>query len=149
RDVELLLIDDLHFFVGKRTTLTELQNTIDSFLRDRRQLVLASDRSPGELTGIHPELRGRMSGGLVCQLDYPSATTRRSIVAHVAERQGGLPDDVLDLLAGRLSGDARQLHGAVHRLTAYRQAHDAPITLDVAETALADLFQAARPVVRL
>lgn len=149
RDVELLLIDDLHFFVGKRSTLTELQNTIDVFLRDRRQLVLAADRSPAELTGLNAELRGRMSGGLVCHMAYPERATRRRIVEHLAERHGGLASDVLDLLADRLTGDTRQLQGAVNRLTAYRQAHGAEITRALAEAALVDLFQAARPIVRL
>jgi chromosomal replication initiator protein len=85
---ELLLIDDLQFFLGKKTTMGELQNTVDFFLRDRRQLVLAADRSPAELTGMSQELRGRISGGLVCQLNYPELETRRRMIRNSRPSKG-------------------------------------------------------------
>ena len=82
-------------------------------------------------------------------MNYPEQATRRRIVEQIAARQGGLAEEVLDLLAARLSGDARQLQGAVHRLTAYQQAHRVELTPLIAEAALSDLFHSARPVVRL
>ena len=63
RHVDLLLLDDVQFFLGKRATLVELQNTIDSLLREQRQLVLAADRSPAELSKFGPELTARLAGG--------------------------------------------------------------------------------------
>jgi chromosomal replication initiator protein len=149
RQVELLLIDDLQFFLGKKTTISELQNTVDFFLRDRRQLVLAADRSPAELTGMSQELRGRISGGLVCHLVYPELETRRRIVRQFASTRGGLDDDVAEMLATRFPGDVRQLAGALNRLHAHGQAHDVSMTIERAEAALSDLLRNSQRVVRL
>lgn len=150
RDVELLLIDDVQFFAGKRATLIELQHTIDTLLRDGRQLVLASDRPPSELAALGTELTARMAGGLVCGIEPPDSVTRRDIVRQLAsERQIAMPDSVSELIAGQIAGDTRQLAGALNRLQACSQAFSKPITLGLAESALADLFRASHRVVRL
>ncbi len=150
RHVDLLLIDDVHFFLGKRATLVELQHTIDALLRQRRQVVLAADRAPGELKGIGPELTARFSGGLVCGIEPPDVETRRAILEQLARRgTGRYPATVLDLIASELGGDARQLAGALNRLEATSRAFQRPITTDLARETLMDVFRATRPVVRL
>jgi chromosomal replication initiator protein len=171
REVQLLAIDDVQFFAGKRATLVELLHTIDTLHRAGAQLLLAADRPPAELAALGPELEARMSAGLVCQLTPPQRDTRRAILQRLAQQRGlPLPGDVLDLLAARLPGDARRLAGALNRLEAASQAHgrgtgiaacqdwrqngrqeraphEAVINVPLAEQALADLFQAAqRPV---
>ncbi len=150
RALDLLLIDDVQFFAGKRATLVELQHTIDALLREGRQLVLAADRPPAELCNLGPELTARMSGGLVCGLELPDNEMRLGIARQLAKRRGmNVPEDVLKLLAAELQGDARQISGALNRLQATSQALDAPITLRMAETALEDLFRSTRRVVRI
>lgn len=150
RDVDLLLIDDVQFFVGKRSTMAELQHTIDTLLRDGRRIVLSADRSPHELTGLGPELVHRMSGGLVCRIDAPRYETRLGVLRRfVNERGYSPPDCVLEMLARELPGDGRLLSGALNRLHAFSLANQAPITLDMAEQSLDDLFRAAKPVVKL
>jgi len=150
RDVELLLIDDVQFFAGKQSTIVELVHTIDTLLRDGRQLVFAADRPPLELRGLGNDLVTRLSGGLVCPLEPADAATRRKIVEQLAARQGAaIPPEVLTFVAGQLDGDARQLAGAVNRLAATGEALGRPIDLDLAQTALADLIGAARRPVRL
>ena len=81
RGVGLLMIDDLQFFVGKRATQVELLHTIDTFLREGRQLVFAADRSPAELAELGPELTTRLTSGLVCRIEPPDYATRLGIVA--------------------------------------------------------------------
>ncbi|MCI0361747.1 MAG: DnaA/Hda family protein, partial [Planctomycetaceae bacterium] len=150
RDVELLLIDDVPFFAGKQSTVVELVHTIDTLLRDGRQVVFAADRPPAELRGLGSDLAARLSGGLVCPLAAADAATRRKIVEQLAARQGAsIPPEVLTFVAGQLDGDARQLAGAVNRLAATGEALGRPIDLDLAQTALADLIGAARRPVRL
>jgi chromosomal replication initiator protein len=150
RNVHLLLVDDVQFFSGKRATLVELQHTIDALLRERRQLVLAGDRSPAELTGFGPELIARMSGGLVCAVEPPDTATRLGIVRHLSERLAtSIPHDVLELVATQLQGDARQLAGALNRLEAIRQAYGQPITVERAQSVLLDVFRATHRVVHL
>ncbi|MCA9223227.1 MAG: ATP-binding protein [Planctomycetales bacterium] len=150
RDVDLLLIDDVQFFVGKRSTMAELQHTIDTLLRDGRRIVLSADRSPHELNGLGTELVHRMSGGLVCRIDAPRYETRLGVLRRfVGERGYSTPDCVLEMLARELPGDGRLLSGALNRLHAFSLANRTPITLELAEQALDDLFRAAKPVVKL
>lgn len=150
RDVEMLLIDDVQFFCGKRATIVELQYTVDSLLRQRRQLVLAADRSPAELSGLGAELIARLSGGLVCGLEQPDEKTRLGIVRRMAaDGDLSLPDEVLRLIATQVSGDARQLAGTLNRLRATSEALRQPVTVELAEMALSDIFQITRRIVRL
>jgi chromosomal replication initiator protein len=148
REVQLLAIDDVQFFGGKRATLVELLHTIDTLHRSGGQLLLAADRAPAELAGLGPELIARMSAGLVCGLAPPETATRHVILQQLArERQMRLPPEVLDFLAERLPGDARRLGGALHRLQAASEALGAPISPALASKMLSDLFQQGqRPV---
>ncbi len=150
RHVDLLLIDDVQFFLGKRATLVELQNTVDALLRERRQLVLAADRSPSELAKFGPVLTTRFSGGLVCGIEPPSHSARLEILRHLTKRLSvPLTDDVLGLIADRMDGDARKLAGAVHRLEAASRAFQRPIDLQFAHAALLDVFRATSRIVQL
>ncbi len=150
RHVDLLLIDDVQFFLGKRATLVELQNTVDALQREHRQVVLAADRSPAELAKFGPVLTTRFSGGLVCGLEPADHATRLRILQCLAHRlQVPLPADVQALLADRLDGDARRLAGALHRLDATSRAFQRPIDLELAHSALLDLFRTTSRIVRL
>ncbi len=140
RNVELLILDDVQFFTGKNATLGELLHTIDTLLRKGRQVILAADRPPSELNGVGPELTSRLVGGMVCRVEPPDHAVRREIIRRYADRLGvALPDEVQQLVASRLTDNARELFGAVNRLHATSQAHQQPITVAMAEEALADL----------
>lgn len=152
RSVELLAIDDLQFFCGKnaRYTQLELLYTIDSFLRDRRQIVFAADRSPSELSDLGQEMCTRLEGGMVCRVEAPDYETRLGILTQMAKRLDvHLPDDVRGLIASRLTSHARELSGAICRLRATSQVLNRPISLDMAEEALADMLRPAGRLVRL
>jgi len=148
RGAELLLIDDLQFFAGKRRTIEELHHTVDTLVADGRQLVLASDRSLAGLRMLGPELASRLAGGLVCEIDPPEFATRLAILRQFRdELRLAADDDVLTLVATQISCGARELRGAVNRLQAVSAALDRPITRDWVESALGDLArQSTRPV---
>lgn len=150
RDIDLLLIDDIHFFAGKRATLVEFQHTLDALVRQGRQLAVSSDRPPAELGCLGPELVTRLTGGLVCGMDFADFETRRGITRQLVLRNGvRLPDEVADLIALETNGDARQIQGALNRLRATSLALEQPITIDLARISLSDLFAAAKRIVRL
>lgn len=150
RDVDVLLIDDIQFFNGKRATIIELKHTVDTLLRDRRQLVFAADRPLGEISGLGPELLARISGGLVCSVEPPEEETRLRLVRHLAQRRHfAVPEEVLQLIASRVTGDVRQLGGALNRLQAMVEALRQPLTPELAERTLADVFRSATRIVRL
>jgi len=150
RGVDLLIIDDLQFLIGKRATQVELLHTIDTFLREGRQLVFAADRSPAELAELGPELTTRLTGGLVCRIEPPDYASRLGILAHMARRMNvHLPAEVQQYVAARLTSHARELSGALCRLKATSQAAGRPISLAMAEESLADLIRQSGRVVRL
>jgi len=150
RDVDMLLIDDVQFFAGKNSTLTELVHTIDTLLRNGRQLVFSADRPLSELQSVVPEIATRLAGGLVCTLEPADFAARLGILRQIAKRQEmNVPDEVLNWLASQLDGDARHLAGALNRLRAASEAHEEPIELDFAHSWLADLIHASRRPVRV
>jgi chromosomal replication initiator protein len=149
RGVELLLVDDLQFLVGKRATRVELLHTIDSLLREGRQLVFSADRQPGELSELGPELTTRLAGGMVCKLEAPDRQTRLRLVQEFARRlELVLADDVAEFIADRITAGGRELAGAVNRLHATARILACPIDRAFAETTLAESAIGAR-VVRL
>jgi chromosomal replication initiator protein len=150
RGVDLLLIDDVQFFAGKRATINEVVHTIDSLRREGTQLVLSSDRPPTDLAELGPELTTRLSGGLVCGLEPPLFATRLGIARQLAARHDvTVPEDVLEFIAAHLPGDARRLAGAIMRVKAASLAHGEPISLAFAEQELADLVRAGGRMLQL
>ena len=150
RKVDLLVVDDIQFFSGKRATLEELLHTIDAVHREGGQLALAADRPPTDLNDMCPELINRITGGLVCALQSPAFETRLAILRHWSETQGiEIADEVLRQIAEHLREDVRQLRGALNRLYATSQAMDCPITPGMATDSLQDIFQASRRLVQL
>jgi chromosomal replication initiator protein len=150
RGVGVLVLDDLQFFVGKRATQVELLHTIDTFLQEGRQLVFAADRSPPELPELGPELITRLTSGLVCRIEPPDHATRLGILGQMAKRMKlHVPADVQQFVASRLTSHARELSGALCRLMATSQSLGRPISMAMAEEALADLIGHSARAVRL
>lgn len=150
RGADLLLLDDVQFFAGKRASLDELLHTVDVLLAEGRQLVLATDRSLGELGPLGKELVSRLASGLVCNLQLPDFAMRREIVGRLArELRLELEADVAEFIATQINAGARELRGALHRLQATSVAFSQPISRSLAQSALADLAQQSTRHVRL
>ncbi len=150
RSVDLLAVDDLQFFVGKRATLLELQSTVDTLHRAGKQIIFASDRDVESLSGLGSELTGRLRGGMTAGIMPPDYEVRRGIVAGLAgKRKISLPPDVIDFLANNLTRHARELIGGINRLEAASHMLGAPVTLDLAKEALADLVRSSARSLRL
>ena len=150
RGLDLLIVDDIQFLAGKKATLIELLHTTDMLLREGRQLVFAADRPPSELGELGPELTTRLQGGLVCQIEMPEYETRLGIVRRLAERMAiEVPDEVRQFIAVKITTHARELSGALNRLDATSRALGQPISMALAEQALADTVRRHARSVRL
>jgi len=147
RGLDLLIVDDIQFLVGKRATLAELLHTIDVFIREGRQLVFAADRPPCELGDLGQDFTTRLQSGLVCDIGPPEYETRVGIVRRLAERMGlDLPEEVRHFVATRITTHARELSGALNRLDATSRALGQPMSLALAEQTLADVRRQTRSV---
>ena len=150
RGVPLLIVDDLQFFRGKRSTLVELLYTVDTILRDGRQVVFAADRPLAELSDLGSELVSRLKSGMICAIDRPEHATRLGIVEQTARRMAiDVPKTCSSSSPPRLTGHARELSGALCRLQATSEALGEPITLAMAEEALAEMIRHSTRIVRL
>ena len=150
RQADLLVIDDLQFFIGKRATIEEFQQTIDALLRSGRQMVFAADRDLDALDGLGPDLLVRLKGGMHARMLPPNEEVRRGIVAGLAARRGlQIPSQVIDYVATHITRHARELVGAVNRLEAASHMLGLPVSLGMAEEALVDLVRSSQRGVRL
>lgn len=150
RDVEALVIDDIQFCLGKSGTLAELRNTIDMLLRDRRQVILVADRGLHELAGLGADLYARLSGGMCCGIDPMDAATRKRLLANLCLKQNvAIEDSALELIARQCGGDARVIHGIVHRLVAQQRIQGSTLLADDALRCTMDLVRASQPIIRL
>lgn len=150
RDLDLLVVDDIQFLGGKKATLVEFQHTLDGLQRSGRQIVLSADRPPSDLAGLGAEIIARISGGLVCGLEPPDEAVRRGILRRAAQQlELKLSSSIVEYLADALPADARQLHGALHRLDATHRATGTALTLPVVQRAVVDLVHGGQGLVRL
>jgi chromosomal replication initiator protein len=150
RGAQLLLIDDVQFFVGKQRTLEELRYTIDTLLADGRQLVLASDRNVASLRALGQEVSSRLASGLACEIDLPDYATRLGIVQRLVAQIGlAIDEDVAAMIATHIHAGARELRGALHRLHTMSMAYGEPVSRDLAERALGEIARHCNRPVKL
>lgn len=143
RGVDLLMIDDLQFIAGKESTQEEFLHTVDEFMSSGKRLVIAADRCPQALEGIDSRLASRLGSGLVADIKPAPIELRRAILDRKLEDfpNAAIPEDVLELLAARISSNVRELEGALRRLVAYSQLNGEAITLDSTATILGDALR--------
>ncbi len=150
RGVQWLLLDDVQFFHGKKATISELLHTIDTALREGRQLVLAADRPPQDLPGLGDELVTRLQSGLTCAMQPPDLEMRQGILRSLArELELAVSDAVAEFIATHLTAHARELCGALKLLKVTCQSRGCPLTLALAREALADMIRVSSPAVGL
>ncbi len=138
RGVDVLVLDDVQFFAGKERVQEELLHTFTALYERGCQIVLSSDRPPGELGTIDAGLRSRFEMGLVARIDRPDLETRVAILRKLAEAQQleVLDPDLLRYVAERVTRNVRELQGALTRLAAFSSLLDRPLTLELASELL-------------
>ncbi len=117
RQAEILLVEDIQFLSGKQKLQEEFFHTFNALHQEGNQIVLSADRSPSQVDGIDERLTSRFQWGIVAEICRPDLETRAAILQQKALQRGvGLPDDVTGYLAARISGNIRELEGALNFL---------------------------------
>jgi len=141
RDVDVLLVDDIQFLAKREETQTEFFHTFNALHGSERQIVIASDRPPNELSGMEERLRNRFRWGLCVDVQPPDLETRIAILQLKANRDLiDVPDDVLETIASKFDQNIRELEGALLRVAAYSSLLREPISHQIADRALEDLL---------
>lgn len=124
RSVDVLLVDDVQFIAGKETTQEEFFHTFNALVAFNKQIVLASDRHPRELTQLEDRLRSRFQGGLVADVQPPELETRMAILHMWAqERSVAVSEDVIAMVAQRAPASIREMEGVFNQIVAQMRLH--------------------------
>jgi chromosomal replication initiator protein len=144
--LDLLLLDDVHYLVGKERLQEEVFYIFNSLHDAGSQVVFTCDRPPQEIPTLEQRLASRLGQGLVVDIQAPELETRIAILKQKSAADNfDLPDDVTYFIAARVRSSVRQLEGCLTRLAAFSSLDGRPITVQVAEEALKDLIKDAEP----
>lgn len=143
RSVDILMVDDVQFIIGKDSTQEEFFHTFNALIDQNSQIVLSADKSPSDMEGLEERIRSRLGWGLVADIHPMNYELRFGILQSKAERQAvDIPERVLEFLAHRITSNVRELEGALNRLVAHATLVSRPISIESAQDVLADLLRA-------
>ncbi len=141
REVDVLLVDDIQFLAKREETQTEFFHTFNHLHGAGRQIVIASDRPPNELSGLEERLVSRFRWGLCVDVQPPDLETRIAILQVKAEREKiQVPAGVVEFVASKFDQSVRELEGALVRVVAWSELTGQAIDVELAERALQDLL---------
>lgn len=141
RNLDALLVDDIHFLSGKESTQEEFFHTFNDLFESGRQIFLASDRPANEIERLENRLISRFQWGLVTDIQAPDFETRVAILRKKAAAMNlSLDADIMNFLAERVSRNVRRMEGALTRIAGYDALIDRKLDLEAVERLLADLL---------
>ena len=142
READLFLIDDIQFIAGKESTQEEFFHTFNKLYEEHKQIVMTSDRKPGDMLTLEDRLRTRFEWGLQASIEAPDYETRMAIIKTKANSLGlELPDDVCNYIAVNVTNNVRQIEGTVKKIMAYRDLNNMPLDLPNISRAIDDMFK--------
>jgi chromosomal replication initiator protein len=141
REIDLLLVDDIHFLKGKEATQEEFFHTFNALYEAGRQIILTSDRPPSEIPALESRLVSRFQWGMVADIEQPDLEHRTATLRNKAaldHLELTIPEDVIGFIAENVRSSVRELEGSIIRLLAYASLRHRQITVEVAREALRD-----------
>ena len=146
RTVDVLMIDDVQFIIGKESTQEEFFHTFNTLHLSGKQIVLSSDKPPKEIETLDERFKSRFEWGLIADIQAPDYETRMAILQKNAEQiDRNIDDVVLQYIASNIKSNIRDLEGAFNKIVAFSKLHKVDITLEIAEEALKDIIYPDHP----
>ena len=140
RNVDVLMLDDIQFIAGRDSTQEEFFHTFNALHAANKQIIISSDKPPREIARLEERLRSRFEWGLIADIQKPDFDTRIAILRKKAENEGiEISNEMLELIAGRIESNIRELEGSLTRVSAYAKLNRCAIDEDVIAHALHDI----------
>lgn len=141
RTIDVLLIDDIQFIIGKESTQEEFFHTFNTLHAAGKQIVISSDRPPKDMDVLEERIRSRFEWGLMADIQSPGYETRMAILRKKQELDGfNVSEDVLQYIAENVKSNIRELEGSLNIVRAKARLENEEITVDLAKKALADII---------
>lgn len=146
RTVDVLLIDDIQFIIGKESTQEEFFHTFNVLHAAEKQIIISSDKPPKEMETLEERIQSRFEWGLMADIGLPDYETRMAILRKKVESdEMDLNDEVLNYIANNIKSNIRELEGALNKLLAYGNLVKTEITLDIAVKELQNIITPDKP----
>lgn len=146
RNIDVLLIDDVQFIIGKESTQEEFFHTFNELHVAKKQIIISSDRPPKEMETLEERIRSRFEWGLLADIGSPDYETRMAILRKKEELDGfELDDEILNYIAVNIKSNIRELEGALNKLVAYSNLVKTDITMDIAVKELQNIISPDKP----
>jgi len=142
RSVDVLMIDDVQFIIGKDNTQEEFFHTFNTLIDKKRQIIISADKSPADLDGLEDRLKSRLGWGLVADIHPLTYELRIGILQAKAEQKSlNLKQEVMEFLANKITNNVREMEGALNRLAVHASIQDSEISVDLVKDVLKDLLR--------
>ncbi|MBR4110656.1 MAG: chromosomal replication initiator protein DnaA [Clostridia bacterium] len=140
RNIDLLLIDDIQFFIGKERCQEEFFHTFNSLYENGKQMVISSDKPPKDIHPLEERLQSRFEWGLVADIGKPDYETRCAILRKKSQLENiKIDDEILSTIALKVESNIRELEGIFNKIVAMASLTNSEITMSLAEKAIGDL----------
>lgn len=141
RNIDVLLVDDIQFIIGKESTQEEFFHTFNSLHTAKKQIIISSDKPPKDMAILEERLRSRFEWGLIADITLPDYETRMAILHKNEEMSGySINDEVIKYIANNIKSNIRELEGAFNKVMAKAKLEKKEVTLDLAQEALKDII---------
>ena len=144
RTVDVLMIDDIQFIIGKESTQEEFFHTLNHLHVSGKQIIISSDKPPKDIETLEARLRTRFEWGLIADISSPDYETRMAILRKKEELDGlekyHIPDEVMQYIANNIKSNIRELEGSLNKLIALSNLENKPIDIPLAAEALKDMI---------
>jgi chromosomal replication initiator protein len=142
RSVDVLMIDDVQFIIGKDNTQEEFFHTFNTLIDKKRQIIISADKSPADLDGLEDRLKSRLGWGLVADIHPLTYELRLGILQAKAEQKSlNLKQEVMEFLANKITNNVREMEGALNRLAVHASIQDSEISVNLVKDVLKDLLR--------
>ena len=147
RNIDVLLIDDIQFIIGKPSTQEEFFHTFNHLYEQKKQIVITSDKPPKDMDVLEERFKSRFAWGLIADIQFPDFETRMAILQKKVEAfKYNIDNDVLSYIANNVKSNIRELEGSVKKVVALANLEKKNIDIDIAKEALKDIVSPNSPL---